>query len=376
MKVRHVSIVLLIGALIGCASLSPTRQPTASAGRVAAIESMIDEAFEEPVGGVVATVRFPDGETISTPTGYAKEGVPLHTDDSFRVASITKTYIATLVLSLVDAGLVELDQPIAGYLPALGIDDRITVRHLLSHSSGLPDHWALSQEPAEACAPCLWKPKDLIALIDLRHPTFEPGTHWSYTNTGYVILGLLIEAVTGNQLAAELRHRVLEPAGVENSFLFGFEPTRAEPVTGHWLGTDGVPKAYPFSYENLMSRAGAAGSLVSNAPDLLTFLDKLFAAQTIPSPMLGQMLDAVPRTPVGEDGFVRFGLGIHHPIEGDWWMHGGGVPGFQSVYLRDPETGATVIVLSNCSCADDDVSGFDVIDFGTQLMGYALDAPT
>ncbi len=299
-------MVLLIEVLIGCAGpSSSTDQPTASAGRAAAMESMVDEAFDEPVGGVVALVRFPDGETISTATGYAKEGVLLDTSDLFRVASITKTYIAALVLSLVDAGLVELDQPVAGYLPALGIDNRITVRHLLSHSSGLPDHWGLSQEPSEACAPCLWKPEDLIALIDVSQPTFEPGTHWLYTNTGYVILGLLIEAVTGNDLAAELRDRVLEPAGVESSFLFGFEPTLVEPVTGHWLGTADVPVAYPFSYENLMSRAGAAGSLVSTAPDLLTFLDKLFAAQIIPAPMLAEMLDAVPRTPVGEDEFVQ-----------------------------------------------------------------------
>jgi len=331
---------------------------------------MVDQAFDEPVGGVVGLVRFPDGETVSTATGFAKEGVLLDTDDYFRLASITKTYIAALVLALVDAGLVELDHAVAGYLPALGIDDRITVRHLLSHSSGLADHWGLSQEPSEACAPCLWKPEELISLIDVSQPAFEPGSHWSYTNTGDAILGLVVEAVTGNDLGTELRHRVLEPAGVEDSFLFGFEPTRVEPVTGHWLGTDRVPKEYPFSYENLMSRAGAAGSLVSNAPDLLTFLDKLFAAQIIPAPMLEEMLDAVPRTPVGEDGFVRFGLGIHHPVEGEWWMHGGGVPGFQSVYFRDPATNATVIVLTNCSCSNDDRPAFDVIGFGTRLMEY------
>src|SRR4051794_37873921 len=125
MDLRRFSIVLLIGALIGCAGLSPTRQPIASPGRVAAVESMVAEAFDEPVGGAVALVRFPDGESTSTATGYAKQGVPLHTDDSFRVASITKTYIAALVLSLVDAGLVELDQPVAGYLPELRIDYRI-----------------------------------------------------------------------------------------------------------------------------------------------------------------------------------------------------------------------------------------------------------
>ncbi len=334
---------------------------------------MVDEAYAEPVGGVVALLRFPDGETISTATGYAKEGVLLDTEDSFRVASITKTYIAALVLSLVDDGLVSLELPVAGYLPALGIDDRITVRHLLSHSSGLAEHWGLSQEPSEACL-CHWKPEDLIALIDVSQPTFEPGTHWSYTNTGYVILGLLVEAVTAHDLGTELRDRVLEPAGVENSFLFGFEPTRVEPVTGHWLGTDGVPKEYPFSYEDLMSRAGAAGSLVSNASDLVTFLDKLFAEQIIPAPMLAEMLDAVPRTSLGEDRFVRFGLGIHHPIEGEWWMHAGGVPGFNSVYLRDPSTVSTVIVLTNCSCVGDGRSGFNVIDFGTRLMEYVLDS--
>src|SRR5687767_6865560 len=118
-------MVLLVGALIGCAGPSQTGHPTGSPGRAAAVESMVDEAFDEPVGGVVALVRFPDGEMVSTATGNAKEGVLLKTDGSFRVASITKTYIAALVLSLVDAGLVELDNPVSSYLPALGIDDRI-----------------------------------------------------------------------------------------------------------------------------------------------------------------------------------------------------------------------------------------------------------
>ena len=373
MNVWRVCVVLLIGALAGYGGLSQDGQPTGSPGRVAAIESMVDEASAEPVGGVVAAVRFPDGETVFATAGYAKEGEMLDPEDSFRVASITKTYIAVLVLSLVDDGLVSLDLPVAGYLPALGIDDRITVRHLMTHSSGLADHWALSQEPSEACAPCFWKPEDLLALIDVSRPAFEPGTHWSYTNTGYVILGMLVEAVTGNDLAAELRHRVLEPAGVENSFLYRFEPARVEPVTGHWLDAEGAPVPYPFSYEELMSRADAAGSLVSSAPDLLNFLDALFAEEIIAAPLLAEMLDTVPRTPDGGDRFVRFGLGIHHPMVGDWWMHGGGIPGFLSVYFRDPSTGATVIVLTNCKCAGDDGTEFDVIGFGTRLMEYALD---
>jgi D-alanyl-D-alanine carboxypeptidase len=370
---KRVGVLLLIGTLVGCGRPAPDALPTGSPGRVAAIESMLDEAVAEPVGGVVAAVRFPDGETVFAATGYAADGEMLKTRDSFRVASITKTFIAALVLSLVDDGLVSLDLPVAGYLPALEIDDRITVRQLMNHSSGLPDHWGLSQEPSEACAPCFWEPEDLVALIDVSQPTFEPGAHWSYTNTGYVILGMLVEAVTGNDLAAELRGRVLEPAGVENSFLFRFEPTQVEPVTGHWLDAEGMPVPYPFSYEKLMSRAGAAGSLVSSAPDLLTFLDALFAKKIIPAPLLAQMLDTVPRTPDGGDQFVRFGLGIHHPMVGDWWMHGGGIPGFLSVYFRDPATGATVIVLTNCKCAGHDGKEFDVIGFGTRLMEYVLD---
>jgi len=373
MDLRRVGVVLLLGVLAGCGARSPDGQPTSSPHRVAAIEAMLEEALLEPVGGVVAAVRFPDGEAVFAAAGSSKEGEALDTEDSFRVASITKTFIAALVLSLVDDGLVSLDLPVAGYLPSLGIDDRITVRHLMNHSSGLADHWGLSQEPSEACAPCLWEPEDLVALIDLSQPTFEPGTHWSYTSTGYVILGMLIEAVTGNDLAAELRHRVLEPARVENSFLFGFEPARVEPVTGHWLDAEGVPVPYPFSYEELMTRAGAAGSLVSSAPDLLTFLDALFAEQIIPAPLLAEMLDTVPRTPDGGDQFVRFGLGIHHPMVGDWWMHGGGIPGFLSVYFRDPSTGATVIVLTNCKCTGDDGTEFDPVGFGTRLMEYVLD---
>lgn len=212
-----------------------------------------------------------------------------------------------------------------------------------------------------------------MALIDVADPGFEPGSHWSYSNTGYVILGMIVEAVTGNDLATELRTRILEPAGVTQSYLIGLEPTLVEPVTGHWLIEGTTPVEYPWSYENLMTRADAAGSLVSTAPDLLRFLDALFDGDVITADSLTEMLQTVPRTPDGGGDAVRFGFGIHHPIEGDWWMHGGGIPGFHSVYLRDPESAATVIVLTNCSgCLDVDGSELDVIRLGTRLMDYAL----
>lgn len=337
---------------------------------------MVDGALVEPVGGVVVLVRFPDGQLVPASHGYAEAGRPIDDEDTFRIASITKTYVAALVLSLEEDGLLSVEDPVADHLPDLGFDQRITITQLLTHSSGLADHWGPSHLAAESCSPCSFTPEELVALVDVARPGFEPGSHWSYSNTGYVILGMIVEAVTGNDLAEELRTRVLEPAGVGQSYLIGLEPTVVEPVTGHWLLDGPTPEEYPWSYEDLMTRADAAGSLVATAPDVLRFLDALFDGEIITEDSLTAMLETVPRTPVGGDGFVRFGFGIHHPTEGDWWMHGGGIPGFRSVYFRDPETSATVVVLSNCSgCLSSDGAELDVIQLGTRLMTYALSDP-
>ena len=343
------------------------------AERSDAVQEVVDGALAEPVGGVVVLVRFPDGQTVTASHGYAEAGRPINVDDSFRIASITKTYVAALVLTLEEDGLLAIDDSVAGYLPDLGIDERITIRQLLTHSSGLADHWASSQLASENCTPCAFSPEELVALIDVAHPLFDPGTHWSYSNTGYVVLGMVVEAVAGNDLATELRHRVLEPAGITQSYLIGLEPTLTEPVTGYWLIEGTTPVEYPWSYDNLMTRADAAGSLVSTAPDILRFLDALFDGRIIPPERLIEMLETVPRTPDGGDEPVRFGFGIHHPMHSEWWMHGGGIPGFHSVYLREPTTDATVVVLTNCSgCLDTAGTELDVIDLATRLMELAL----
>ena len=347
-----------------------------SGERSDAVKSVVAGALAEPVGGVVALVRFPDGQTVLASHGDADEGRPMRGDDSFRIASPTKTYIAALILSLEDDGVLSVDDPVADHLPDLGIDERITIRHLLTHSSGLADHWAPSLEASERCAPCSFTPDELVALIDVAHPGFDPGSHWLYSNTGYVILGMLVEAVTGNELADELRHRVLEPAGVPQSYLIGLEPALVEPVRGYWLIEGTTPVAYPHSYDRLMTRVDAAGSLVATAPDIATFLDALFGGRIVSDDRVSEMIEVVPRTPEGGGEPIRFGLGIHHPVEGDWWMHGGGIPGFRSAYLRDPTTDATVVVLTNCSgCLDADGTALDVIGLATGLMELALSEP-
>ncbi len=360
-------------AIVGCLIVAACVGSSRTTERTVAIDAMLAGALAEPVGGVVAVVRFPDGETITAEHGFARDGEPIDRDDLFRIGSITKTYIATLVVALEEDGLVSLDTPVAEYLPTLGIDARITVRHLLTHSSGLADYWAAGHLAAERCGGCEFTPQDLVDLIDVGQPQFEPGSHWSYANTGFVILGMLVEVVTRNDLAVELRERVLEPAGVQDSYLSGKEPTRTEPVTGHWRVDEGVPVPYPWSCDELMTRTDAAGSLVASAPQVLTFLDALFAGRIVPEARLAEMLETVPRTPPDGDRDVRFGFGIHHPMEGDWWMHGGGLPGFVLVYFRDPATDASVVVLSNCfRCLAPDGAEFDVIAFGTRLMDLAL----
>lgn len=198
------------------------------------------------------------------------------------------------------------------------------------------------------------EPEELVAFVDLNTLLFEPGTSFSYTNTGYVILGLVVEAVTGEDVAAELRDRVLEPAGISSTFMAGYEPERVIPVPGYdYLDVDDVPDVVPFDYQAHATTLGVSGALVSNGPDLLDFTSALFDAEIISGETLGTMLNQpiLPefQHPAGQH--VPYSLGIHQRLDSDiGWMHVGSTgPDFGSMFIHDPDTGTTVVALTNCA---------------------------
>ena len=194
-----------------------------------------------------------------------------------------------MLLQLVDEGTLSLDEPVTSYAPDLTVATGVTVRQLLDHSSGIPD-------VAEDLLPLLladpdrtWTPHDVLAHAAGGTRDFAPGTDHNYSNTNYIIAGLLLEEVTGASVADNLQTRILGPLGLHNTY-FAPQPGR-QPVAGFSsILPGGDTTAAP--YTAIETAAGAAGALVSTAPDLATFIAALAAGQLISPDMLDAMTPA------------------------------------------------------------------------------------
>ena len=144
--------------------------------------------------------------------GDIATGAALRPAAQFRIGSITKTFVATVVLQLVGEGRLRLDEPVAQRLPGLlSNGHRITVRQLLNHTSGLPDYTEDPELFAGIVKNRVWAPRELVALAEKHPQLFAPGSAWKYSNTNYIVAGLLVEAVTGHSLARELERRIFSP---------------------------------------------------------------------------------------------------------------------------------------------------------------------
>ncbi len=337
--------------------LSETARATAGAtptsgarGEVdtAALQKLLDSAVSAGIPGVVWLVRTSSGTKVLT-SGKADltTGRDIAAEDRFRVGSITKSFVATVVLQLVNEKRLRLDDGVAKKLPGvLPAGSTITVRQLLSHRSGLYNY---TEDPAfyaavEAAPSRRWRPRELIARFGTSHPSyFAPGRGWHYSNTNYLVLGLLIERVTGAEYDRVIERRILRPVGLSHTYLpdgmglpgrnsHGYSRTAA----GRWEDVTAV--VHP-------SIAGAAGEMVSTARDVDRFYRALLTGRLLPRDLLAQM-----RTmrPIGS-GF-GYGLGLLSTTPPDCgttgYGHTGGIPGFlsQSSQAADGRSGFTGLI--------------------------------
>lgn len=292
----------------------------------------------------------------SVSSGTAELGTdrPIRPRDRVRVASNTKMFVAAVVLQLVQEGKLALDAPIADYVPGLvsgnGYDDtKITVRQLLQHTSGLADYVAdVMADPDANNHP--WRPEELVAIGLSHPPTFAPGTGWAYSNTGYLVLGLIVEAVTGNDLGDEIDDRLIRPLGLGSTTYpeAGDKKIRGPHAHGYFA-FPGRPVTDITELEP--SLPGAAGSLISTGPDMTRFVRALLSGKVLRPELLRQMRTTVPGA--GYD----YGLGIGEislPCGGSAWGHSGNLPGFDT-FTAVTEDGRSVFVVVNGRDADGDV---------------------
>ncbi|CAM4340339.1 D-alanyl-D-alanine carboxypeptidase [Bacillus wiedmannii] len=253
----------------------------------------------------------------------------MKTDFRFRIGSVTKTFIATVLLQLSGENRLNLDDSVEKWLPGViqgnGYDgNQITIRQLLNHTSGIADY-VNSKDFDIMDKKKSYTAEEFVKMGVSLPPDFAPGKGWSYSNTGYVLLGILIEKVTGNSYAEEVENRIIEPLDLSNTFLPG--NSSVIPGTKHARGyfqLDGASELKDVTYINPGS---SDGDMISTADDLNKFFSYLLGGKLLKEQQLKQMLTTVPTNKEG----TGYGLGIYEtklPNGVSVWGHRGVVPGF------------------------------------------------
>jgi D-alanyl-D-alanine carboxypeptidase len=348
---RRTLSTLLVAMAVGALLLAPARAgattgPSGHGGTVTAglqrlhpgeLRRLLDQIVAAGAPGAAALVREEHGVTQAA-SGVAdlRSGRRMRPGLHYRVGSVTKPFVATVVLQLVAEGRLSLSDTVERWLPGiLPYGDQVTIRQLLNHTSGVPDN---SLEPLVRLYTFpdgrsrAWTPRELVALIADQPPDFPPGTAWSYSNTGYVLAGMIVEAATGRTLGQELTRRIIRPLRLRDTFFPVNRPTIPGPnPRGYSLPlVDGSGPLLDFTVYN-PSLAWGAGNLISDLGDLERFFRALLGGRLLPPRLLAQMTTPVD---TGVPGY-GYGLGLEmiQTPSGRLVGHGGAIPGFDNIVL-------------------------------------------
>ncbi|ADO75384.1 serine hydrolase domain-containing protein [Stigmatella aurantiaca] len=305
-------------------------------------------AQEMDLPGVTASLRLRNclwhgaaGEALVEPD------TEMTAENRLRVGSITKTFVATVALQLQAEGRLSLDATLAQYLPGFPNAEVITVRQLLNHTSGVANYTTHPAFRAETNSHLgrTWTFDELIALGAAESPALPPGTGWNYANTNYLLVGFIIERVTGTSLAEQLRARIIEPLGLRSTGLDGDEVL--SPVTVH--GYERTTQASPWSDVTGVlhpSAAGAAGALVSSADDISLFYQSLFERPLLAAEQRAEMMEWIQTR---EPKVPEYGLALMRRTtpEGPGHGHSGSFPGYSADAAYFPDQKAALAILVN-----------------------------
>ncbi len=344
------------------------------------LQQVLDTELERHNGiGVSAAVIIPGRKPWLGASGVSHGTTSITTDMIFSIGSNTKSFMAALILQLAEEGKLSLEDPLSKYLASYpNIDSTITIRQLLNHTSGIyhfTDHPSI-WDTLFANQMRLWTPEEILASFVLQ-PYFSPGTGWHYSNTNYILLGMIVEVITGSKVSTELRNRFFDPLGLTRTFL-----DIEEQITGfmahRWYDFfgDGTPDDISFLIRTSeYSAYWTAGAMVSTADDLARWSQALFRGNVLSQFSLDQMLTFHSPTP-GEPMMVGYGLGtvkfLPVIVAGEEaFGHGGWVFGYSTVMTYFPEYDVSISILlnkndDNCLSAIADALIRVVIDYLSQ----------
>lgn len=321
---------------VACQPAAP--DPSDSSRKVDALFSSLSEGLQP--GAAVMVIR--NGKIVHQ-AGYGfanlEQQTPITADSAFRLASVSKQFTAMAVMVLAEDGKLSYDDPVSRYLPALVPYDGVTIRQMLTHTSGLPEYYDVIDSSAG-----MPRNADALALLGtIAEPAFAPGDRYEYSNPAYDMLAPLVESASGTDFATFMRERVFEPAGMQNSFIFDHtEPAIPHRVTGY--EPDGA--GFQLNDYDPLNHIVGSGGMYSTLNDFFRWDQVLYSGNLVSRGTLDEAFTPA-RLNNGESTDYGFGWRIDDYKGARRVRHGGSWVGFRTHIARYPEVGLSIVILSN-----------------------------
>ena len=356
LKTGAAGLVALAAGAVAPQAMADDAAPS-TVSRAGQLQAALDEIAATAASGVLAEVHDA-GRVWRGSSGVTQLGTsqPVPAVGRFRAGSITKSFVATVVLQLVGERRIALEDPVERWLPGVvSGGDRITLHHLLQHTSGIVNYTNTRQfrtlyggvEAVVSLRNRTWTPQELLAFIAGQPSLFEPGTSWTYSNTDYILLGLVVEKVTGNRYATEVARRIVRPLGLRDTELPGTNPSIAGPHPHGYLplvDQDGTVTPVDITVFN-PSVSGASGEILTTAADLNRFFRALMTGRLLRPAQLAQM-----RTARTTGKSYDYGLGLQTrqlPDGTRLWGHEGDIFGYQAATWTTEDGNRQLAVAAN-----------------------------
>lgn len=354
--------LLVVSSPAQAVSTAPTSRPP---GFVARLRPLLLANMQQlRIPGAIIYMDDPGQGSWTTALGIGNlaSRQPMQVDNSMRIGSITKTFTATVVLQLVDQGKLRLDDPISKYQPKVPNGKHMTIRQLLNMSSGLFNYTEDEGfDQAELAGPYkVWKPEELLAIAFKHPPYFAPGKGFHYSNTNYILLGLIMGQLTHLSAEQAFQRYIFGPLGMHESSL---PPLSSSAITdphaqGYSYGTNFTGKGPTLNVTDWNpSVAWTAGLVISTLHDLKIWAKALATGQLLSAATQKERLTWAVCAPAWLGKPLCYGLGVSD--SGGFLGHSGQIAGFQSWMGYQPQIGATIIVLVNLDTAPNGSSPAD-----------------
>lgn len=342
---------IIAGAAISCSTDKSTDNPTSTTDKVmdsaitGQLDSIIDAAVNSTgIPGAMVGIWGPDGNYVKV-AGVADTATkaPMETDFYHRIGSVTKTFTVTALLQLVDEGKIGLDDPISQYVDGVMEGDAISLRRLAGMRSGLVDYTTSEQFVMEYLSDPrrTFTPEELVGYVKDLPLQLRPGTTVDYSNTNTILLGMVIEKVSGSKLSDVIDTKITTPLGMEHT---SFPTTNAFP-TPHAQGytNQTLDESVTAATDWNPSWGGAAGAMISSLDDMRIWVPALAKGDLLTDDTQKQRLQTVNLSE-GDDS-SGYGLGLFN--SGGWIGHNGSLPGYKTVSVYLPEKDTTLVVFIN-----------------------------